>query len=134
MDVHANATLGLAGRLALAEGDSPGMSQKAAAVASCVSRRPPPLVASRRQRFGGEVHLRAWLLDRPCRPGTSPRVLDELTQERTCECRRRTGWGPRLVGPCDPTAALDGLESAPPPGPRATSRQVVFEPKRAILA
>jgi len=25
-------------------------------------------------------------------------LLDELAQEQICECRRRTGWGPRLVG------------------------------------
>jgi transposase InsO family protein len=38
------------------------------------------------------------LLDRSSRPRRSPRLLDRLAQERICECRRRTGWGPRLVG------------------------------------
>jgi hypothetical protein len=39
----------------------------------------------------------AWLFDRSSRPHHSPRLLDRVAQERICECRRRTGWGPRLV-------------------------------------
>jgi transposase InsO family protein len=44
-----------------------------------------------------ELRSGAWLLDRPCRPRRSPRLLASELQERICECRRRTGWGPRLV-------------------------------------
>ena len=98
MDVHANAKLGPAGRFALTEAIASGMTQKAAAAAFCVSsatahrwwhRR---LGASPAERASG-----AWLLDRSSRPHHSPRLLDPATEERICECRRRTGWGPRLV-------------------------------------
>jgi transposase InsO family protein len=99
MHVHANAKLGPAGRLALSEAIAGGMTQKAAAAAFCVS----PATAHRwwhRRRLASAEQLGsgAWLLDRSSRPRVSPRLLDELVQERICECRRRTGWGPRLVG------------------------------------
>jgi transposase InsO family protein len=99
MHVHANAELGPAGRLALTEAIAQGMSQKAAAAAFCVS----PATAHRwwhRRRSASPQELRsgAWLLDRSCRPRRSPRLLDERAQQRICDCRRRTGWGPRLVG------------------------------------
>jgi transposase InsO family protein len=98
MDVHANAKLGPAGRFALSEAIASGMSQKAAAAAFCVS----PATAHRwwHRRLGAseqELVSGAWLLDRSSRPRRSPRSLDPVVQERICECRRRTGWGPRLV-------------------------------------
>jgi transposase InsO family protein len=37
------------------------------------------------------------LRDRSSRPRRSPRLLAIGLQERICDCRRRTGWGPRLV-------------------------------------
>jgi transposase InsO family protein len=37
------------------------------------------------------------LVDRSSRPHRSPRLLAAELQERICDCRRRTGWGPRLV-------------------------------------
>ena len=37
------------------------------------------------------------LLDRSSRPHRSPRLLAAELQERICDCRRKTGWGPRLV-------------------------------------
>jgi transposase len=37
------------------------------------------------------------LLDRSSRPHRSPRLLAVELQERICGCRRKTGWGPRLV-------------------------------------
>src|SRR5262249_23565474 len=37
------------------------------------------------------------LLDRSSRPHRSPRLLARELQERICDCRRETGWGPRLV-------------------------------------
>jgi transposase InsO family protein len=99
MRVHANAKLGPAGRLALTEAIDGGMSQKAAAAAFCVS----PATAHRwwhRRRCASLEELRSgvWLLDRSSRPHSSPRLLERVAQERICECRRRTGWGPRLVG------------------------------------
>jgi transposase InsO family protein len=98
MDVHANAKLGPAGRFALTEAIAGGMTQKAAAAAFCVS----PATAHRwwHRRLGAseqELVSGAWMLDRSSRPHHSPRLLDPVAQERICECRRRTGWGPRLV-------------------------------------
>jgi transposase len=37
------------------------------------------------------------LLDRSSRPHRSPRQLAPELAERICACRRKTGWGPRLV-------------------------------------
>ena len=37
------------------------------------------------------------MLDRSSRPRRSPRLLGAELQERICDCRRQTGWGPRLV-------------------------------------
>ena len=98
MDVHANAKLGPAGRFALTEAIASGMTQKAAAAAFCVS----PATAHRwwhRRRQASEQELvsGAWMLDRSSRPRRSPRLLDGAAQEQICECRRRTGWGPRLI-------------------------------------
>ena len=36
-------------------------------------------------------------LDRSSRPHRSPRLLRRSCSERICDCRRKTGWGPRLV-------------------------------------
>ena len=98
MKVHANAALGPAGRMALVEAIESGMTQKAAAAAFCVS----PATAHRwwhrrRKASAEELASGSWLLDRPSRPTHSPRLLDPAIQERICEWRRRTGWGPRLV-------------------------------------
>jgi transposase InsO family protein len=98
MKVHANAALGPAGRLALVRAIEGGMTQKAAAAAFCVS----PATAHRwwhrrRAATPAELESGSWLFDRPSRPRCSPRLLASVDQERICECRRRTGWGPRLV-------------------------------------
>jgi len=98
MKVHANAALGPAGRLALVKAIDSGMTQKAAAAAFCVA----PATAHRwwhRRRAASEAELSSgsWLLDRPSCPSRSPRLLPAPEQERICECRRRTGWGPRLI-------------------------------------
>ncbi|MEK6253012.1 MAG: IS481 family transposase, partial [Actinomycetota bacterium] len=74
------------------------MSQKAAAAAFCVA----PATAHRwwHRRLSAsaaELASGAWLADRPSRPRHSPRLLDSVAQERICEIRRHTGWGPRLV-------------------------------------
>ena len=98
MHVHPRAKLGPAGRLALTEAIAAGMSQKAAAAALCVA----PATAHRwwcRPEGASEQELRSgsWLLDRPSRRRRSPRLLDRELEERICECRRHTGWGPRRV-------------------------------------
>jgi transposase InsO family protein len=97
MDLHANAKLGLAGRLALVRAIEGGCSLRAAAAAFNVS----PATAHRwwrRWRAAGEERSSlSCLLDRSSRPLRSPRELAPELQERICACRRTTGWGPRLV-------------------------------------
>jgi transposase InsO family protein len=98
MSFHRNAKLGLAGRYALVSAIAGGMTLKAAAAAFSVS----PATAHRwwhRWLDAGE-EARAGLsclLDRPSRPHRSPRQLAPELAEAICECRRTTGWGPRLV-------------------------------------
>jgi transposase InsO family protein len=94
MFLHANAKLGLAGRLALVHAIEQGLSLKAAAAAFNVA----PATAHRwwhRWLDGGRQPQA--LLDRSSRPHHSPRLLARELQERICDCRRQTGWGPRLV-------------------------------------
>jgi transposase InsO family protein len=95
MYLHANAKLGLAGRYALVRAVEDGLSLKAAAVAFNVS----PATAHRwwHRWLDGGRSLGA-LVDRSSRPRHSPRELAPEFQERICACRRKTGWGPRLVG------------------------------------
>jgi transposase InsO family protein len=98
MYLHANAKLGLAGRFALVRAIEEGMSLKAAAAAFSVS----PATAHRwwhRWREGGEDARRtlSCLFDRSSRPRRSPRRLAPEVEQAICACRRKTGWGPRLV-------------------------------------
>ena len=94
MYLHANAKLGLAGRLALVRAIEGGLSLRAAALAFNVS----PATAHRwwHRWLEGDRQPRV-LLDRSSRPRHSPRLLPAELQERICACRRQTGWGPRLV-------------------------------------
>ena len=94
MLVHANAKLGLAGRLALVRAIEDGRTLRAAAVACGVS----PATAHRwwHRWIDGGRRPQA-LLDRSSRPKRSPRLLAPELAERICACRRETGWGPRLV-------------------------------------
>src|SRR5438874_5708909 len=98
MFLHANAKLGLAGRLALVRAVEDGLSLRAAAAAFSVS----PATAHRwwhRWLEAGEEARRtlSCLLDRSSRPHRSPRQLAPELAETICACRRETGWGPRLV-------------------------------------
>jgi len=94
MLLHANAKLGLAGRLALVRAIEDGLSLKAAAAAFNIS----PATAHRWwHRWLDGNRSPAALVDRSSRPHRSPRLLAPELQERICECRRETGWGPRLV-------------------------------------
>jgi transposase InsO family protein len=94
MLLHANAKLGLAGRFALVRTIDEGFSLKAAAAAFSVS----PATAHRwwHRWLDGDRQAAA-LVDRSSRPHRSPRLLPAELQERICDCRRQTGWGPRLV-------------------------------------
>jgi transposase len=94
MYLHANAKLGLAGRLALVRAIEEGLSLKAAAAAFSVS----PATAHRWwHRWLDAGRESSALLDRSSRPHRSPRLLARELQRRICDCRRKTGWGPRLV-------------------------------------
>jgi transposase InsO family protein len=98
MSFHRNAKLGLAGRQALVCAVSDGMTLKAAAACFSVS----PATAHRwwhrwleaSEEVGATLSC---LLDRSSRPLRSPRQLGPELAEAICGCRRKTGWGPRLV-------------------------------------
>jgi len=94
MYLHANAKLGLAGRLALVRAIEDGRSLKQAA--ACFSVSPATVHRWWHRWLDGGRQLEA-LLDRSSRPHRSPRLLAPHLQERICDCRRKTGWGPRLV-------------------------------------
>jgi hypothetical protein len=94
MHLHANAKLGLAGRLALVRAVEEGLSLKAAAAAFSVS---PATVHRWWHRWLEGGRQPSALLDRSSRPKRSPRLWAAELQVRICECRRQTGWGPRLV-------------------------------------
>jgi transposase InsO family protein len=98
MYLHANAKLGLAGRLALVKAVEEGMSLKLAAASFSVS----PATAHRwwHRWLEASAEARATLaclFDRSSRPHRSPRQLAPELAEAICACRRQTGWGPRLV-------------------------------------
>jgi transposase InsO family protein len=120
MSLHRNAKLGLAGRYALVCAIDCGMTLKQAAACFGVS----PATAHRwwhRWLDGGREP--SALLDRSSRPHRSPRQLADEVAEAICECRRRTGWGPRLVagatGVCHSTVwkvlSRAGISRSPKP-------------------
>src|SRR5712692_4506350 len=94
MYLHANAKLGLAGRLALVRAIEDGLSLKSAAAAFSVS---PATVHRWWHRCVDGGRRPEALVDRSSRPRRSPRELAPELQERICACRRETGWGPRQV-------------------------------------
>ena len=99
VNLHANAKLGLAGRLALVRAVEDGLSLKAAAAAFSVS----PATAHRwwhRWLDGGRggaadavVSVRSLEPAAPLAAAARARAR----RRRICACRRETGWGPRLV-------------------------------------
>jgi transposase InsO family protein len=98
MSVHRNAKLGLAGRFALVTAIEGGTSLRSAAAAFNVS----PATAHRwwHRWLGAGAEARSslsCLFDRSSRPHRSPRQLAPELAEAICDCRRETGWGPRLV-------------------------------------
>jgi transposase InsO family protein len=98
MRFHRNAKLGLAGRRELVLAIAGGCSIRAAATTFNVSAA----TAHRwwqRWRKASEAERRSLscLLDRSSRPTRSPRRLAPDAEHAICECRRKTGWGPRLV-------------------------------------
>lgn len=98
MELHRNAKLGLAGRLALARAVEEGCSLKE--VAACFGVSPATACRwSRRWREATVEERRSLscLLDRSSRPRRMPRLLPAREQRRICAARRQTGWGPRLL-------------------------------------
>jgi transposase InsO family protein len=98
MYLHANAKLGLAARFALVQAVEGGCSIRSAATRFNVS----PATAHRwwhRWLAAGEEARQtlSCLFDRSSRPRCSPRQLAPELAEAICDCRRNTGWGPRLV-------------------------------------
>jgi transposase len=98
MTTHPRAKLGLAARHQLCVLIEGGLSIRAAARRFNVS----PATAHKhwhrwKAASATERGTLACLHDRPSRPHHSPRMLDALAQERICEVRRHTGWGPRLI-------------------------------------
>jgi transposase InsO family protein len=98
MELHRNAKLGLAGRLALVLARGSGMSVREVARRFSVS----PATVTRwscRWELASEEERRscACLADRSSRPHRMPRLLPPREQRRICAVRRQTGWGPRLL-------------------------------------
>jgi transposase InsO family protein len=99
MGLHRNARLGLAGRRALVADVEAGFSCREAARRRGVS----PTTACKWWRrwceasVGQRRSLRC-LEDRSSRPHRCPRLLSPAEQARICAARRRSGWGPRLIG------------------------------------
>ena len=98
MSFHRNAKLGLAGRHALVSAIAGGMSLQQAAACHGVSRATAHRWWHRWKGASEEARSSlSCLLDRSSRPHRSPRQLAPELAEAICACRRRTGWGPRLV-------------------------------------
>jgi transposase InsO family protein len=98
MHFHRNAKLGLAGRRELVLAIAGGSSLREAAATFHVS------VATAHRWWhrwlkasAAERRSLACLLDRSSRPTRSPRRLAPELERAICDCRRKTGWGPRLI-------------------------------------
>jgi len=141
MDIHANAALGPAGRLALVQAIESGMTLRAAAAALNVAPATAHrwwhrwLGADREQRRSG-----AWLRDRPCTPHRQPRRLSAAEEEPILKARRETNLGPgRLAGICRRSRSTvwkvlhrHGL-SRVPRGERQTYRRYEWSRPGALL-
>ena len=98
MYLHANAKLGLAGRLSLVRLVESGVSIREAPRRHGVSPATGCTWWHRwRDASSAERQALACLQDRSSRPRSSPRMLSRGEQERICEARRNTGWGPRQL-------------------------------------
>ncbi len=97
---HPNARLTVRGRLELVllvEDEGASFRQAAAAFRCSPSTAFEWVGRWRRASIAERLGL-ACLCDRSSRPHRQPRLMDALAQARVVLCRRRTGWGPRLVG------------------------------------
>jgi transposase InsO family protein len=98
MRFHRNAKLGLAGRRELVLQIAGGSSIRQAAATFNVSVATAHRWSKRwRQASEGERGSLSCVLDRSSRPARSPRQLAPELERAICDCREKTGWGPRLV-------------------------------------
>jgi transposase InsO family protein len=101
MQLHANAKLGPAGRVALVELIDQGKTFRAAAAALGVSPATAHRWWRRRQMSGalGDGATTAWFCDRSSRPHRQPRKLSAAEEAPILRARRETNLGPgRLAG------------------------------------
>src|SRR3954466_5408585 len=102
MQLHANAKLGPAGRVALVELIDRGMTFRAAAAALNVSPATAHRWWSRRQQSGALANGATsvpWFADRSSRPQRQPRRLTAAEEAPILRARRETNLGPaRLAG------------------------------------
>lgn len=98
MTMHPRAKLGLAARHELCISIEHGASIREAARTFNVSPATAHKWWSRwRDASAAQRRSLGCLHDRPSRPHRSPNELPAAVQERICEVRRHTGWGPRLI-------------------------------------
>src|SRR3954462_14285287 len=99
MGQHLRGRLGPAGRAEIARLQlEEGLTERAAAAALSVAPGTARRWKQRRQHATPqELASGSWTLDRSSRPHTSPRRTSSEIEQRVCQARERTGWGPRLV-------------------------------------
>ncbi len=98
MHFHRNAKLGLSGRHELVLQIAAGASIRSAAAIFNVSTATAHRWSKRwQQASAAERRSLSCLFDRSSRPARSPRRLAPDLERTICDCRRKTGWGPRLV-------------------------------------
>ena len=98
MRFHRNAKLGLAGRHELVLAIAGGSSIRHAAASFNVSSATAHRWSKRwTKASAAERRSLSCLYDRSSRPLHSPRQLAAAAEQAICACRRKTGWGPRLV-------------------------------------
>src|SRR3954451_15483732 len=99
MGQHLRGRLGPAGRAEIARLQlDEGLTERAAAAALSVAPGTARRWKKRRQQAAPqELASGSWTRDRSSRPRWSPRQTPAAIEQRVCQARERTGWGPRLL-------------------------------------
>jgi transposase InsO family protein len=99
MGQHLRARLGPAGRAEIARLQlEEGLTERAAAAALSVTSGTARRWKQRRlQATPEQVASGSWTRDRSSRPHRCPRQTPAEIEQRVCQARERTGWGPRLL-------------------------------------
>jgi transposase InsO family protein len=98
MGIHANAKLGPAGRRELVRLIREGASEREAAGSLSVARATAHRWSVRERDATAEQRRSgAWAMDASSRPHRSPNQTMPAVEQRVCEVRAQTGWGPRLI-------------------------------------